>query len=94
MPVSINTKLKRLMGLAMTDMPHAEFMDKFQELLDEARLEERKRAARIVLEFEVYSPYIVQKNNIAERKKQLVELIMDGMDNGLQRPGEGGRKET
>lgn len=84
MPVSINTKLKRLMGLAMTDMPHAEFMDKFQELLDEARLEERKRAARIVLEFEVYSPYIVQKNNIAERKKQLVELIMDGMDNGLQ----------
>lgn len=87
MPESIKIKVKGLMGLAMSNLPHSEFMDKFQELLNEARLEERRRAARIVLEFEVYSPYIVQKNNIAERKKQLVDLIMDGMDNGIQGQG-------
>lgn len=64
---------------AMSNMPHDEFLEKFGQLLDEARLEERRRAARIVLEFEVYTQYIVQKQFIQERKNKLVELIMDGM---------------
>lgn len=73
----------------MTD--HAELLAEIQEKI---RKEERQRAARIVWEFEVYSPYIVQKNNIAERKRKLVELIMDGMDNGLQGPSTSSSKEA
>jgi len=72
-------RLKQLMELAMSNAPHDEFLEKFGQLLDEARLEERRRAARIVLEFEVYTQYIVQKQFIQERKNKLVELIMDGM---------------
>lgn len=64
---------------------HAELLAELQSII---RREERQRAARIVWEFEVYSPYIVQKHNISERKRKLVELIMDGMDHGIQGPSE------
>ena len=79
MPESISTRLKKLMELAMSDLQHDEFMERFQKLLDDARLEERKRASRIVLEFEVYTPYLLEKHYVKERKDKLVELIMDGM---------------
>lgn len=79
MPANTRTKLSALMELAMSSLQHDEFMEKFRQLLDEARLEERRRACRLVLEFEVYSPYITEKHFIQERKDRLVELIMDGM---------------
>lgn len=76
---SISDNLKELTDLAMTDMPHDTFMCQFRELIEAVRLEERQRACRIVLEYEVYSPYIVEKQFIQTRKDQLVDLIMDGM---------------
>jgi hypothetical protein len=49
------------------------------EQLHKVRLEERRRAARIILEFPVYSQYVVQKIAIQKRKEELVDKIMDGM---------------
>lgn len=79
MSESISTRLKQLMDRAMTEMPHDEFLEKFKQLLDEARLEERRRACRHVLEFEVYTPYIVERRFVQERKERLVALIMGDM---------------
>ena len=78
MPENTNTSLKRLTELAMSSLQHEEFLQKFQELLHEARLEERKRACRMILEFEVYTPYIVEKEFVQQRKDKLIEQIMDG----------------
>ena len=59
----------------MTDLPHNDFLDQFAALVTAARLEERQRACRIILEFEGGS----ECGQIRERKNLLVDMIMDGM---------------
>lgn len=59
----------------MSDLPHNEFLDQFAALVAAARLEERQRACRIILEFESG----VKCGQVRERKSLLVDMIMDGM---------------
>lgn len=63
------------MELAMSDLPHNDFLDQFAALVTAARLEERQRACRIILEFEGST----NCDQIRERKSMLVDMIMDGM---------------
>ena len=44
------------------------------------RLEERERAAMIVKEYEVYTPYIVEKSKVEQRNKDIIEDILDGVE--------------
>jgi biotin-(acetyl-CoA carboxylase) ligase len=44
------------------------------------RLEERERAASIVREYDAYTPYIVEKHKVAQRKKDIIDEIMNGID--------------
>ena len=75
MQENISTRLRELTERAMTDLPHNDFLDQFAALVAAARLEERQRACRIILEFEGSS----ECGQIRERKAMLVEMIMDGM---------------
>lgn len=72
---SITDRLKELTERAMTDLPHNDFLDQFAMLVTAARLEERQRACRIILEFE--GP--MNCDQIRERKSLLVDMIMDGL---------------
>lgn len=72
---NISTRLRELTERAMSDLPHNEFLDQFAALVTAARLEERQRACRIILEFESAS----ECGQIRERKNLLVDMIMDGM---------------
>lgn len=80
MAESISSRLQRLMELAMSDLAHEEFLEKFKQLLQEARREERVRACRLILEYDVYTPYITEKIFVSERKDKIIELIMDGWE--------------
>lgn len=75
MQASIKTRLRHLTERAMTDLPHNEFLDQFAALVTAARLEERQRACRIILEFEGN----MNCDQVRERKSMLVDMIMDEM---------------
>lgn len=70
-----NIRLRELTERAMTDLPHNDFLDQFAALVTAARLEERQRACRIILEFEGST----ECGQVRDRKALLVEMIMDGM---------------
>ena len=55
-----------------------EIIINLMDLIERVRAEERDRAARIVERYEAYSPYIVGKERIKERKQELAKLIRDG----------------
>lgn len=61
-------------------MSHDEFLQEIKELVRDLRRDERKRACQIVRNYEVYSPYIVVKNSVDERKKEIIQLIMGDLD--------------
>lgn len=75
MQASIKTRLKQLTERAMSDLSHTEFLDQFAALVAAARLEERQRACRIILEFEGD----MKCDQVRERKSMLVDMIMDEM---------------
>lgn len=49
--------------------------DGISDIIESVRREERERAARIVEDWFVYTPYIVARYNIEERKKQIAKAI-------------------
>jgi len=61
-------------------MSHDDFLQEIKELVRDLRRDERKRACQIVRSYEVYSPYIVAKNRIEGRKKEITQLIMGDLD--------------
>ena len=61
-------------------MSHDDFLQEIKELVRELRQDERKRACQIVRNYEVYSPYIVVKNSIDQRKTEITQLIMGDLD--------------
>lgn len=71
----MNRDTSVMSDLAMSDLPHNEFLDQFAALVAAARLEERQRACRIILEFEG----ALDCDQVRERKAMLVDMIMDGM---------------
>lgn len=61
-------------------MSHDDFLQEIKEIVRELRRDERKRACQIVRNYEVYSPYIVVKNSIDQRKTEITQLIMGDLD--------------
>ena len=60
------------------DEEQDEIIISLMDLIERVRAEERDRAARIVERYEAYSPYIVGKERIKERKREIAKLIRDG----------------
>lgn len=58
----------------------ASLVDDLYFLEKRIRLEERDRAARIIREYEAYSPYIVESHKIENRKKEIIDEIINGVD--------------
>ena len=54
--------------------------ESYTRLKKQIILEERQRAKQIVSDFEVYTPYIVQKRGVEERKQKLIDMIMGEVD--------------
>ena len=62
----------------MNDDDEDEIIVNLMSLIDRLRAEERDRAARIVEKYDVYSPYLVGKERIKDRKAAIAKLIRDG----------------
>jgi hypothetical protein len=60
------------------DEEQDEIILNLMDLIERVRAEERDRAARIVERYDAYSPYIVGKERINERKREIAKLIRDG----------------
>lgn len=58
--------------------PEEELIVNLMSIIDRVRAEERDRAAKIVEKYDVYSPYIVGKERIKDRKAAIAKLIRDG----------------
>ena len=75
-------------ALTQTEKHIEALIDDLYFLEKRIRLEERERAARIIRSYDAYTPYIVEKNKIEQRKKDIIEEIMHGVEDnhrGTQR---------
>lgn len=75
-------------ALTQTEKHIEALIDDLYFLEKRIRLEERERAAMIVKEYDAYTPYIVEKHKVAQRKRDIIEEIMNGVEDnhrGAQR---------
>lgn len=64
----------------MNDGDHYVYYREISALIDAVRKHERERAAEIVQSAEVYTPYIVRKLGVEQRKADIIAKIMGGDD--------------
>ena len=77
---AINEAGLRALRSAALETEIAFLRGSYSMLRNQIILEERVRASEIVKDFEVYTPYIVQKRGVEERKQKLIDRIMGGVD--------------
>lgn len=76
---AINEAGLRALRSAALETEIAFLRESYSMLRNQIIFEERVRASEIVKDFEVYTPYIVQKRGIEERKQKLIDRIMGGV---------------